>query len=330
MAKFAQYYLEYIFEDLFAPLYKAERQAHLGALFENNESIQFVMNVGGNEIPLIHEVTHLALNRDIIVMRIANEKTKEVVQGFKKKNIKHEPPSFVIIDNRKNCRRVAIQRNRESFGSTDTLSRILTKVIGDRMHAECNINIKLHPQFYPQDFYKAWRMHQHHTAKLRFGISDGSLSEDFKTGIMDDDGIMTFAQEVREERFAKKYKSVLELAPPEKGAILPVDYDDRLIRNLVNFHAATGAPIELVTTDGSTFHCYIDEDEESNKIITSELDIRMATALFEHTDTDRGKAEEAILQFVNSMKYVVDANEIRATAAEGSEATDTYRKEAEA
>lgn len=329
MAKFAQYYLEYIFGDLFAESYKAEMQTHLGALFENNESIQFNMKVGDEQIPLIHEVTHLSQNRDIIVMRIANEKTKEVVQDFKKKNIKHEPPSFVIIDNRENCRRVAIQRNRESFGSTETLSRILSKVVSDRMHAECNIDIKLHPQFYPQDFYKAWRMHQHHTAKLRFGISEGELDEKINTKVMDDESIMAFAQKLREERFSRKYKSILELVPPEKGAILPVDYGDRLIRNLVNLHAATGAPIELVTTDGSIFHCFIDEEAESCKIVTSELDIRMATALFEYTDTDRGKAEEEILRFVNSMKYVVDADEKRAIGAEVCEGTDANGKEAE-
>lgn len=329
MAKFAQYYLEYKFEDLFAQLHKAERQAHLGALFENNESIQFVMEVGNDKIPLIHEVTHLTSNRDIIVMRIANEKTKEVVQSFKKKVIKHEPPCYVIIDNRKNCRRVAIQRNKEAFSSTDTLSRILAKVISEKMHTQCSIDIKLHPQFYPQDFYKAWRMHQYDTAKLRFGISDGSLDENFKTEAVDDDYIMDFAQKLIEERKSNKYRTILELAPAEKNAILPVDYNDHLIRNLVNLHAATGAPIELVTTDGSVFHCYIDDDAESSRIVTCDLDIRMATALFENIDIDRAKAEEEILRFVNSMKYVVDADEQKDSNAEVGDAADSYGKEDE-
>lgn len=320
MAKFAHYYLEYILDDMFAQPHQAEKQALFAALFKSNESIHFSIGEGEDKIPLIHQVTHLKANKDIIIMRIANEKTKEVVQAFKKKSIKHEPPCFVIIDNRKNCRRVAIQRNRDSFGSTQTVSRILSQGISEMMHSEYSIDVKLHPQYYPQDFYKTWRMNQYRTAKLRFSISGGVWDDKLNSSVIDDDTIMGFAQRVHEESVAKKYCTTLEVTPPDQGAILPVDEDDLYIRNLVNLHAATGAPIEIVTTDGSTYHCYIDDDAESNRIVTSELDTRIATALFENTSIDRDTAEAAILQFVNGMKYIVDSNEKRDNNAEGKEA----------
>lgn len=41
MAKFAQYYLEYLKDNMFADEEWAERQKHFGAYFESNESIDF-------------------------------------------------------------------------------------------------------------------------------------------------------------------------------------------------------------------------------------------------------------------------------------------------
>ena len=145
MAKFAHYHLEFILDNLFAQPYKTERQKYFGALLENKESIKFTMENGNEQITYKHEVAHLKLNRDIIIMRIANEKKKEVVQDFKKKQVKHEPPCFVIIDNRQGCRRVAIQKCPDSFHNTQQVSHILTKVLGNQMTKKYNIGIKLHP-----------------------------------------------------------------------------------------------------------------------------------------------------------------------------------------
>ena len=87
MAKFAHYHLEFILDNLFAQPYKTERQKYFGALLENKESIKFTMENGNEQITYKHEVAHLKLNRDIIIMRIANEKKKEVVVMFQKKGV---------------------------------------------------------------------------------------------------------------------------------------------------------------------------------------------------------------------------------------------------
>lgn len=100
MAKFAQYYLKYNLKDIFAAADKNDRQKHFGKLFETNESIKFYTGEKENRKELKHEVYHLSLNPEIIVMRIANEKTKEVIQDFKRMEVRHEPPCMVIIDHR--------------------------------------------------------------------------------------------------------------------------------------------------------------------------------------------------------------------------------------
>lgn len=309
MAKFAQYYLKYNLKDIFAAADKNDRQKHFGKLFETNESIKFYTGEKENCKELKHEVYHLSLNPDIIIMRIANEKTKEVIQDFKRMEVRHEPPCMVIIDNRQGCRRVAIQRSKSSFSSTDSLGNILVSTLHNRMFHDHNIGIELFPQYYPQDFYKAWQAHRHHTSRIRFNVSGGDVPKSFEQAPADDNSIIGFAIKVNEESYKKKYNTVIELSSAETGAILPVDESSVFIRNLVNFHAATGAPIELVTTDGASFTCFIDDDEDSSKIVTNEIDTPIMEALFEDNGIDRAKAEEKVLAFVNGMKYTVDGNE---------------------
>ena len=314
MAKFAQYYLEYLKDDLFADKEWTERQKHFGAYFETNESIDFSLGEDEDRKTYKHDVYHLSMNKDIIVMRIANAKTKEVIQDFKTVPVRHEPPCFVIIDNRDRCRRIAIQKNKESFNTTDSLKKIIQEVLNRRMRADHFMGLELHPQFYPRDFYKAWRLRQHTTSCIRFNISDGLLPEKFEGEELDDQSIMDFAIKLNEEESRKKYRSVLELNPASGTPFLAVDESSTFIRNLVKFHANTGASIEIVTNDGSRFTCYIDDDEESDSIVTNEIDTEHLDVLFldtvEKEDEEIRKkitdSEKELLEFINKMKVEAD------------------------
>ena len=78
MAKFAQYYLKYNLEHMFSAEYKDQRQQIFGAFFETNGSIDFVLGEGEDQKVYKHQVYHLSQNKDIIVMRIANDRKKTV------------------------------------------------------------------------------------------------------------------------------------------------------------------------------------------------------------------------------------------------------------
>ena len=307
--------MEYLKDNLFADKEWAERQIHFGAYFETNESIDFSLGEDEDRKTYKHDVYHLSTNKDIIVMRIANVKTKEVIQDFKTVPVRHEPPCFVIIDNRDRCRRIAIQKNKESFNTTDSLKKIVQEVLNRRMTADHFMGLKLHPQFYPRDFYKAWNLRQYTTSCIRFNISDGQLPDKFECEDLDDQSIMNFAIKLNEEENRKKYRSVLELNPAADMPFLAVDESSAYIRNLVKFHAQTGASIEIVTNDGSRFTCYIDDDEESDSIVTNEIDTEYLDTLFldttEKEDEEVRKrittAEKELVEFINKMK--VEANE---------------------
>lgn len=309
MAKFSQYYLEYNLDDLYAQEFKAERQKLFGNMLESDQSINFVLGEGKDQKHYKHVVRHLRLNHDIIVMRIANDSKKEVIQDFKKKNVRHEPPCYVIIDNREHCRRVAIQKNKEAWASTNAVANVMAKVLGDAMMRNYNIGIDMHPQFYPKDFYKAWRQHQHHTSRLWFALTDGEIPKDFGNKPLNDDSIMGFALKVNEDSQRRKYRTELVLSSPENNVPLLVDENSVYIRNLVNFHALTGSPIVIETNDGARFTCFINDEKDSAKIITSEIDKQLLDILFGEADGEADMAESKILEFVNGMKYTVNDDE---------------------
>lgn len=309
MAKFSHYYLKYKLDDIFAQEHKAERQKLFGEMLEKDDSISFILGEDENKKHYKHMVKHLRLNHDIIVMRIANDSKKDVIQDFKKMSVRHEPPCYVIIDNREHCRRVAIQRNKDAWASTDSVAKVMTTVLDKALRRSCYIGISMHPQYYPKDFYKAWRMHQHHTSRLWFGLTEGEIPQSFRTEPQTDDTIMGFALEVNEELQRKKYRTELVLSSAQNNTPLFVDEDSVYIRNLVNFHALTGSPIVIETSDGARFTCFIDDEEDSANIITSEMDRNILDILFGEAEGDAATAESKVMEFVNGMKYEVDDNE---------------------
>lgn len=309
MAKFSHYYLKYKLDDIFAQEHKAERQKLFGEMLEKDDSISFILGEDENKKQYKHMVKHLRLNHDIIVMRIANDSKKDVIQDFKKMSVRHEPPCYVIIDNREHCRRVAIQRNKDAWASTDSVAKVMTTVLDKALRRSCYIGISMHPQYYPKDFYKAWRMHQHHTSRLWFGLTEGEIPQSFRTEPQTDDTIMGFALEVNEELQRKKYRTELVLSSAQNNTPLFVDEDSVYIRNLVNFHALTGSPIVIETSDGARFTCFIDDEEDSANIITSEMDRNILDILFGEAEGDVATAESKVMEFVNRMKYEVDDNE---------------------
>lgn len=309
MAKFSHYYLKYKLDDIFAQELKAERQKLFGEMLEKDDSISFILGEDENKKHYKHMVKHLRLNHDIIVMRIANDSKKDVIQDFKKMSVRHEPPCYVIIDNREHCRRVAIQRNKDAWASTNSVAAVMTTVLDEALRRSCYIGISMHPQYYPKDFYKAWRMHQHHTSRLWFGLTEGEIPQSFRTEPQTDDTIMGFALEVNEELQRKKYRTELVLSSAQNNTPLFVDEDSVYIRNLVNFHALTGSPIVIETSDGARFTCFIDDEEDSANIITSEMDRNILDILFGEAEGDAATAESKVMEFVNGMKYEVDDNE---------------------
>ena len=95
MSRFAQYYAKYKHD---AGCYDWEqRQSAFGALFENDESIEFYMGEAETRKVYKHRVYHLNTAPGIIVMRFANDIDIPVERDFEPAMAKDEPSCFVSL-----------------------------------------------------------------------------------------------------------------------------------------------------------------------------------------------------------------------------------------
>ena len=337
MSKFAQYYVTYRDDNLFAHLEWEKREDLLAGFLADEDGIQFAdkpaneaeATDGNNDEPkkrikiYRHKLYHLAVNERIIVMRIANVKIIPIEKDFKPESVEHYPSVFVIFDTRPGCRRVAIQKLSTSFSNTDQVAKILQKTLGDQMMSHYQIGLEMRAQRYPMDFYRLWRAQEHHTARLKFHLDPEALADAMEASsklqktqvqVVDaqEEGVIDYIYGLEASSRQSGYRTALEVEPRMKGAIMMVDESSEYIRHLATYSAATATPIELITNDGASFECYINTDMMSDdKIVCSEFDTMHLEALFDTTmeEDARKSAEMKVVEFVNGMKYVVDDKE---------------------
>jgi hypothetical protein len=115
-----------------------------------------------------------------------------------------------------------------------------------------------------------------------------------------------------------KYKGQYTVMPEDKKTALYVDKTSPFMRNLLTMADALGEPVELVTNDGGTFRCFIDtEEDNTDKIVSHEFNDNFLEMLFKAKKKDgskvepedRLKAEEEVVELMNSMKHEVDDEE---------------------
>ena len=302
MARLAHYFLRFHDGNLFVKW--EERQQMLASLFDNVQTICPSIGKDTNRRKLKFQIRHLNLNRSIWVIRLANDKVKQIERDFEVHNVKHEPSCFVIFDNRDHCRRVLIQRVRGAFGSTQRVKDILVRMLNEN-----NLDVELIPQMLTREFYELWFEQQLSMSCIRFlGPPDQLAGEVLQGGPAD--SISAAALELfMGAKYQSKYQCVLEVRPAlgEKG--FPFDRESAYIRSLANVCAMTSTPIELVMSDGRSFQCFIDADEESERIQMSDFDTKWLKALFDETGEHRQEAEEHLVRYMNGLKYVVDDRE---------------------
>ena len=319
MAKFAQYYIRFNQE---AGCYDWEdRQIHLGQLFAQDDSIKFDEGEGAGYIEYRHRVYHLGCNHDIIVMRFANERDVPLEKNFEATATKDEPSCFIIIDNRKGMRSVAIQYRKKAFNRTAQVASIMQYHLSQHLFNDHCYTLDIKPDYYPEDLFEAWSSLQQHIAAVRFGVPEMTQEEiEQKVAILKskgkdyyEDSLMAPLLKIAFEAKRANYKQFLTVTPEEKKTALYLDKNTAYMRNLISISAAADMPVELITTDGASFKCYVDADSENaEKIVHREFNTELLEFLFdskkkkngeEVSDEDRNNIEQKIVEFMNSMVH---------------------------
>ncbi len=294
MARFAQFYIKYNHE--FGPHEWEDRQQHLGHLFEADDSIDFQMGEGVERKVFNHRVYHLQSAPEIIVMQFANSIDIPIETHYEPSVARDEPSCFVIIDNRRGLRTVAIHRRRKAFGSPRQVARILSRTISAKLYAEHCYSLDILPDYYPEDLFKTWTRLQQHTQNLIFGTPEGLTDSEILERVEQlkgegkeyfDDSLMSHLLPMALAAKKDKYKSLYTVMPEEAKTALYVDKATTYMKNLLTLSRATGTPVEIVTADGAHFPCHIDSEKPvSDKIVTREFDAMLLECLF------RGKGKE--------------------------------------
>ena len=333
MARFAQYYIKYHHE--FAPYDWEDRQKHLGALFDNDDSIVFGTGEPSEKQKeegekyaktFNHRVYHLQNSPHIIVMQFANSIDIPVEASFKPAWAKDEPSCFVIIDNRENLRSVAIQKRKKAFGSPGQVARILAARIDEVLYRDMCYRVEILPEFYPEDLFAAWEKLQQNVCEMRFGVP-GMTPDEILRKVEElrgqgkeyfDDSLMSPLMQIALEAKKAKYKYFYKVMPEDTKVALYVDKSSVFMKNLVTMSRAMNMPVELVTKDAGTFRCFVETDEDNmDKIVCREFDADLLEQLFTRTKKDGEPLEQGditriegeIVEMLNGMKHESEDDE---------------------
>lgn len=327
MAKFATYYFRYKHE--LGPYEWEKRQEHLAYLFESNDNIVFGEGVPSddqqkNGIPydkvFNHRVYHLKCNPNIIVMQFANSIDIPVENKFEQSVVKDEPSMFVIIDNRKDIRTVAIQNRRKAFSAPKRVAQIMADVISKTLFSKYCYSAEILPEYYPVDLFQAWQEQQQHAQAIRFSPSDTMSVKEIWREVKKlkgkdyyDDTLTSKLLDLELEAKKVKYKHVYTVMPEDKKNALYVDKTTPFMKSLITLASATGEPVEIVTKEGAVFKCFVEPDkEDADKIVHHKFDDALLEMLFigrkangeKAESVDIVKAEADIVEMLNGMKHL--------------------------
>lgn len=324
MSRFAQYYIKY--KQQLGCYDWEDRQQHLGAFFKPNSNLVF--SLGNDEEKKIykHRVYNLSIAPNITVMRFANDIDIDIERDFEPAKAKDEPSCFVIIDNRANLRTVAIQKRRKAFSNTRQVAQILSTVIDQQLFSQHCYGFEILPDYYPTDLFTVWERKQAKTQSLRFAVPVMEKEEIMqrvdrlmmKDSDYLDDSILSSLLDVIYAQKQAKYKGVYTVMPEDRKSALYIDKKSVFMRNMLTYAQATDQPVELVTSDGGVFRCFIENEEDvSDKIVSHEFNDRYLETLFARVKKDgsqmdpedRLKAEEEVVALMNSMKHEVVTKE---------------------
>lgn len=329
MTKFATYYFQYNHD--FAPYEWEDRQKHLAMLFAQDSNIVFGEGDPTEEqraqgIPykrvFEHRIYHLKCNPDIILMQIANSIDVPMEKNFEHKVEKNEPSLFVIIDNREGLRTIAIQNRREAFSAPKRVADILAEKIHQVLYGRYCYSLKILPEYYPEDLFKAWEEQQKNANALRFPSSFDMSDDEIMRKVEElkmqgkeffDDSLIPSLLTMAAEAKKAKYRGKYTVMPEDKKAALYVDKTSVYMRNLLTLARATGEPVEIVTKGGRTFRCFVESDGgDTDKIVHHKFDDCLLEMLFngkrpdgQKAETeDIDKAEAEIVEMLGGMKHV--------------------------
>ena len=305
-------------EEIAVPTSSEEKQRIFGKIFEV-ASLEFKENENQQK-PYPYIMIPCEANANIIIFRIAANKKKNFEQNFTDISEDWNPSTLVIIDNRKDIQRIAIQVNKNAF-STRRVAEILQKVFAEKLKKD-HMTIEISPKMYSGDFWKVTSRHEGRIQYVKFGFTKKYL-EDIKRVVQKElpEGPITKLLEGL-EAFAQSMNIDPMLVTKAVDNSVEINKTDSQLQTLVNVSAATGQPIKITTLDGISYDCYLlgdkeptEEEKKRDRIVVQELSDSVVnrltkpnedaqTGLFDNEYQEQDIAQ--LIAFMNNLKLSYD------------------------
>lgn len=264
MPKFAIYQLmfspiRFIEGDLFDEVdgHKSwnNKQDELQSLFDSKVNLRFKKNADED---YEREILHSPENSRIIAIRLANKRTRNLEKNFHNSPQKYSPSSLILIDNREGVQRIAIEKRQDAFASTDTVANILQDTFR-RCLQDKGLSVDIKPKVHSKEFWNLTKRFKHQIVYLKFNLLHPNLPD--LTNLLDE-----FLETARDFNCNPSYECN---ALPEQT--LTINESSIRIQNMVDACAAVGQPIQVKTSDGQKFECFVHVDED--QIVEDTCDI---------------------------------------------------------
>jgi hypothetical protein len=246
-------------EEVILPDTSEKQQEIFGNIFKDLSKLVFKENEG-QEKPYPFKQIPCEENENIIILRIAANKKKNFEQNFTDVSEDWNPSSLVIIDNRKDIQRIAIQVKRHAFDARKMAS-MLQRVFAEKLKND-HIMIEIVPKMYSGDFWKVTDRYRGRIQHVKFDFTRYFLKEvrrlvknDLPEGPVTKllDGLEAFADTMHIDPSL--------IAKASNGSV-EINKTDEQLQALVRVSAATGQPIKIVTLDGMSYDCYLTGGKE--------------------------------------------------------------------
>ena len=218
----------------------------------------------------------------IIVLKIANNKQLNLEEDFRKQKHHYSPSCFVIIDNRTNIQRIAIEEDITAFSNTDVVRNIIEYSLKYSLR-EYGLNIEIKKEYEKNEFWDLIGNQTKGVSMVRFRFSYPNLPR-----------VHQSINELinSESKIVNSNQTTLEFRS-DNSERLELNKSNSQLSGLVNASASSGHPI---TIKAKGIKKYIQTGNTTKRIYINDLDITIQEGnLFQRT-------ADKIIEVLNSVK----------------------------
>ncbi len=197
----------------------------------------------------------------IIILKLANNKHLSIEENFKKKKQNNYPSCFIIIDNRKDIQRIAIEDSTIAFSTTDVVRNILEYSLRKALKAY-GLTISINKEYQTNEFWQLISKYSKGVSMVRFHFSYPNLPR-INESINKLIGEQSKITNSKETTFELKSSNTEQLS---------LSKDNRKLSGLVDASAKSGHSITLKMKGYSK---YIQTGNTTKQIEIDDLEIKL-------------------------------------------------------